>query len=425
MNDRANGVGASNCVWRGIAGLVIVVGLLIPLCLTEPSSLVAQSCPWPSDSDIALAFCDAAHNNVAGEYPALYDVSIDVSVPPVILKAMGWYETWDSPGGWGWRQCLGAAPYGSSDGCAWGIMQVWTGMDCDHVTPFGEATRQAVKSDYRYNIAMGTHILVNKWHERQTHQQVGNGSPDIAEHWYFATWAYNSWEGPGAEYHGWNNNPNNPSFTRQGYTQNPGSYPYQEVVWWLAANPRSRPGGSPLWRAVPLTLPPNSAFPDQAQMHMEPWSISDPLPTHWDYYCRECYLPLVLKNYHTDTYEPNGSCAQAWPIDVGPTYDSYIWDPSDNDYYQFTPDHSGAVNIDLWNIPAGCDYDLYLYNSACQWIAQSDNGGNAPEHLRVEVSPPGGPYYVRVMSFSGYNRELPYRLQVSWSSKATAPYPPP
>jgi len=285
----------SNYVCRGLASLVIVVGLLAPLCLAKPSSLAAQSCPWPSDVDIALAFCEAAHNDIAGDYPALYDVSIDVLVPPVILKAMGWYETWDSPGDWGWRQCLGTAPYSSGDGCAWGIMQVWTGMDCDHVTPFSEVTRQAVKSDYRYNVAMGTHILVNKWHERQAHQQVGNGTPDIAEHWYFAVWAYNSWAGPEGEYHGWNNNPNNPSFTRQGYTQNPGSYPYQEVVWWLAANPQSRPGGSPLWGAVPLTLPPNSVFPDQAHMHMEPWSIPDPLPTHQDW-CRNC-LPLVLRDY--------------------------------------------------------------------------------------------------------------------------------
>jgi len=106
------------------------------------------------------------------------------------------------------------------------------------------------------------------------------------------------------------------------------------------------------------------------------------------------------------------------------TYDSYVWNTGDNDYYRFTPDRSGALNIDLWNIPAGCDYDLYLYNSAYQQIASSVNGSNQSEHLEHAVALDND-YYVLVKSFSGYNRAAPYRLQAYWRGKAAAPYPPP
>ncbi len=416
VNDQ-NRRSLSSRIWQGFAGLIIATGLLTPLHLAGLAPIAAQqTCTQPSDQDIAMTFCDAAHNDIAAEYPGLYNVSIDVVVPPIILKAIGWYETWERhyPDGGGWLQCVNGRPVTSTDSCAWGLMQIQTGMNCDPPgSQFGAATQQAVKYDYRYNIAMGAHILVNKWHERRPNQWLGDGSPDIAEHWYFAVWAYNEW--------GENNHPNNDNFHRvYPIWNNPGTYPYQEVVWWLAANPQHRTGEPALWSPVSLTLPDRGLFPSSPY---DPTGYyPDPLPTHRDW-CRNC-LPLVLKNYHTDTYEPNGGFGQAWPISIGATHDSYIWDTTDYDYYKFRPAWSGTICVDLWNIPAGCDYDLYLYNGAYQEIASSDNGSNQSEHLEHAVAQDND-YYVLVKSFSGYHRDAPYRLQVYWRDKVAAPYPPP
>jgi len=415
VKEYTGGKSSSNRVWRGCAGLIIIIGLLVLPRLVEPTPLAAQTCTQPSDQDIAMTFCDATHNDIAAEYPGLYDVNINVVVPPIILKAMGWYETWESrfSDGGGWLQCVNGRPVTSTDSCAWGLMQIWTGMNCDAPgSQFSAATQQAVKYDYRYNIAMGTYLLVYKWHERRPNQWLGDGSPGIAEHWYFAVWAYNGW--------GKKNHPNDLDFHRvYPIWDNPTTYPYQEVVWWLAAHPQHRTNGPDLWSPVNLTLPDRSLFPSSPY---DPVGyFPDPLPTHRDW-CRNC-LPLVLKNYHTDTYEPNGSFGQAWPIETG-TYESYIWHATDKDYYKFTPTRSGAIHVELHNIPAGCDYDLYLYNGAYQLIAQSTHSGNQSEHLESWVSP--GNYYILVKSWGGsYSQTSPYRLHLYWIGKATAPYPPP
>ncbi len=136
------------------------------------------------------------------------------------------------------------------------------------------------------------------------------------------------------------------------------------------------------------------------------------------------FIPLALKDYTapTDTYEPNDSFAQAWLIDTG-TYDSYVWHATDYDYFRFAPTRSGAIHVNLLNIPAGCNYDLYLYNGTYQQIAQSTNGGNQSEHVESWVSP--GNYYILVKPQSGYSQESPYRLHLYWIGKATAPYPAP
>ena len=423
MNDRFNraAIGRySGLVFLAAALLLLGVFLLFP---ARPQPASAQvptpTCRPYNDQAVAFTCCDAAHDDVADEYaPPLQDVRTGGFIPPVILKAIGWYESSNSPTG-GWTQCVNGVPF-DTGGCAWGIMQVRSHMNCD-TTQFNAETQQQVKYDYRYNIAMGAYILKKwkwDWHQ-QNGRIIGNGDPYIAEHWYYAVWAYHQWTAV--------NSPNNPIDNPcPNWPSSFGGCAYQDKVWWWAAHPPSR-GGRMLWSPVNLTRPDPALFPtDQAEMDSWPtwrWRISDPLPVHQDW-CRNC-LPLVLKNYRapSDTYEPNDSFAQAWPIETG-TYDSYIWHATDQDYYKFTPTRSGAIHVELHNIPAGCDYDLYLYNGAYQLIAQSTNGGNQSEHLESWVSP--GNYYVLVQSWGGsYSQASPYRLQLYWIGKATAPYPPP
>jgi uncharacterized repeat protein (TIGR01451 family) len=142
------------------------------------------------------------------------------------------------------------------------------------------------------------------------------------------------------------------------------------------------------------------------------------------------YLPVVMRNYIHDNYEPNDTPAQAYgPLISGEVYMAYIWDATDqDDYYYITP-VSSTVTIDayvqLTNIPAGRDYDLFvyyydavdcaLYNGYCE-VARSVQPDNADES--VTFTPTGGrQYYIRVFSdimSGGYSNQQPYHLMTTY-----------
>jgi len=192
---------------------------------------------------VAAAFDLAANGLLPPPYPQLPPSSPVRTIPPSILKAVGWVES-------GWRQF---APQGHplvSFDFGYGIMQVTSGMAGAFGSVGGDIdpdTQSQIASDYIYNIDYGSRILTAKW---KSVPQVGNGDPAVVENWYYALWAYNGW--------GWVNNPNNPRFTRQGTPATyPNTYPYQERVLYLVAHPPTDSTGNPMWRAVPVTLPSN------------------------------------------------------------------------------------------------------------------------------------------------------------------------
>ncbi len=89
----------------------------------------------------------------------------------------------------------------------------------------------------------------------------------------------------------------------------------------------------------------------------------------------------------------------------GPWKKTYI----DKDFYCYDVCVTGYLELDLTNIPSGCDYDLRLYKlsntlntsyeelSFDNYYAISNKGGSVDEHLEVRVTP--GTYYVVVYSF--------------------------
>ncbi len=89
----------------------------------------------------------------------------------------------------------------------------------------------------------------------------------------------------------------------------------------------------------------------------------------------------------------------------GPWKKTYI----DKDFYCYDVCVTGILELNLTNIPSGCDYDLRLYkisntlNTSYEelefdsFYAMSNKGGNADEHLEVKVTP--GTYYIAVYSF--------------------------
>ena len=80
------------------------------------------------------------------------------------------------------------------------------------------------------------------------------------------------------------------------------------------------------------------------------------------------------------------------------------------DYYKLTVPIDGLVNFWLGNIPAGCDYDLMVFDEdeEVKWTSLSDN--DYEEILGQEVSA-GEIYYILVCAYSGYSTTQPYTLR--------------
>ena len=64
-----------------------------------------------------------------------------------------------------------------------------------------------------------------------------------------------------------------------------------------------------------------------------------------------------------DQYEPNESISAATSGVQGKVIQATIHDETDMDFYRFEVTDNEPLSIILYNIPSGCDYDLYLFNS--------------------------------------------------------------
>lgn len=139
----------------------------------------------------------------------------------------------------------------------------------------------------------------------------------------------------------------------------------------------------------------------------------------------QTYLPMAVKNYReqcTDTppncifpynnYEPNNFRCSAKSFSSGQTIQSYICAPTDtSDYYYLNVTNLNPINVNLTNIPAGTDYDLYLYYGD-SIVARSAKASQKNESLKFTPKQPGG-YYIRVYPYSGYSTQ-PYLLQATF-----------
>jgi hypothetical protein len=132
------------------------------------------------------------------------------------------------------------------------------------------------------------------------------------------------------------------------------------------------------------------------------------------------YLPLVTSDwvwwYQFDIYEPNDRVSQAYPLTfTQPLYEAYIWDATDSDdYYAITPVTTETVQITLTDIPAGADYDLYVYyQSGSQYplVVKSDRSGEQDENVTFAPTI-DRTYYIRVYPYSGFSSTQPYHLTV-------------
>jgi hypothetical protein len=259
-----------------LALVAVLAGMLpmmpAPNAYAEDCASTGATAYQPTYPEARAALIRAANGLLGNGYPRLPNMLsgspdqrvVQASVPCVLPQAMGWFES-------GWRQAVRGTAQGArgavltgAGGCGVGLLQTSSGMRYPGQLP--RATQQAIASDYQYNAAYGVRLLIDKWNSTPA---VGANDPSIAEHWYYAIWAYNAWS--------WRNNPNNPDlpWPRPGYdgSQPVRNYPYQEIVFGLAANPPT-PGGVPLWEPVELSLP------DAGAIGTSPDAIPEPLVVH-------------------------------------------------------------------------------------------------------------------------------------------------
>ena len=153
-------------------------------------------------------------------------------------------------------------------------------------TGCGWFTPSRVAGEIAYNIGTGTNFLIReKWNKLDFY--IGDNNHTKGEDWYYAVLAY----GPD----GWSqeSDPNNttkfsPNRSPFNGTQNPGLYPYQEVIWGYAAHPPTV--GQQLWSPQRIPWVPRGIFGTQWPGNWQP-ARETPRPTFY-------YLPDIKANYN-------------------------------------------------------------------------------------------------------------------------------
>ena len=99
--------------------------------------------------------------------------------------------------------------------------------------------------------------------------------------------------------------------------------------------------------------------------------------------------------------EPNNTRAAANLVNQDDTITGYISSSSDIDYFKIVPSVNGIFNFWLGNIPAGKNYDLYVYNSSGSLLGSSTNTGTAQELVSGIMATKGNTYYFAVQGKNG------------------------
>jgi hypothetical protein len=152
----------------------------------------------------------------------------------------------------------------------------------------------------------------------------------------------------------------------------------------------------------------------------EPLGVWDVFVTNPDGRSGMLTRGFTLTNGLSDTYEPNDDIGSAYgPLQSGVAYTSFIGSADDLDYYEVDiPVGCQTLRAELESVPAGCDYDLYLYEEQGSEVGRSIKASNYDELIELRA-PEAGTYFVLVVPWSGSS------LDDSYSLTHTAVIPPP
>jgi len=113
----------------------------------------------------------------------------------------------------------------------------------------------------------------------------------------------------------------------------------------------------------------------------------------------------------SDRYEPNNNIMAATRIGKNAIItDANLDNSGDIDYYKFFLNSHSNVTIDLSNISAECDYELWLYNSSNVQKGSSTSIGNKAERIAAVLD--AGTYYIKINSSKGCSGDY-YNLEVA------------
>jgi hypothetical protein len=143
---------------------------------------------------------------------------------------------------------------------------------------------------------------------------------------------------------------------------------------------------------------------------------------------------ITVQNCCTDNYEPNDSYTQAYSLFSNPLFEtatcsgvlkSYISKSGDQDWYRIGVDGPGTLKIDLTNLPANYDMELYPINGLSgESLAESLNSGTTSESISYTHSPFSSTYfYVKVYPnpYSVFSCNS-YSLNTCWTPKEICTY---
>ncbi|MCA9991703.1 MAG: hypothetical protein H6988_09265 [Pseudomonadales bacterium] len=120
----------------------------------------------------------------------------------------------------------------------------------------------------------------------------------------------------------------------------------------------------------------------------------------------------VISGGRPDGIEPNDTLDDAYPIAFyQPQYHDFASPEDFFDFFSFTVTTATAVSARLTNIPAGSNYDIYLFNRSKFLVGSSTNIGNLDENAISFVLTPGT-YYAMVVRVSPDPTTDQYRIEI-------------
>lgn len=139
-------------------------------------------------------------------------------------------------------------------------------------------------------------------------------------------------------------------------------------------------------------------------------NIDFPTDTQWDEFLFQLFAGGGAT---TDTYEPNDYSSQAYgPLTSGTTYQSYLPDSNDIDWYLLNFGITSDISVNL-TVPGSADFDLCLVDTNFSILCYSGNLSGIDESIdTTSVSP--GTYYLVVLPYHCFSTQ-PYTLTATFS----------
>jgi murein DD-endopeptidase MepM/ murein hydrolase activator NlpD len=123
------------------------------------------------------------------------------------------------------------------------------------------------------------------------------------------------------------------------------------------------------------------------------------------------YETLAKESYEYEIQANNDMSTAQQIYDGTDVYGSFPTIADTEYWYKIIYSSSGYANFWMGQIPSGCDYDMYIYNSSGTEIAKSDKSGSADELIQTKYLS-SGTYYIKIKAFSSGRSSSQYRLRV-------------